>query len=221
MLSREFTFREKVLLAVCAILAIGAFYYQFVYKGINRQINSYSTERIEAQLADEQATAKKIRNMEGIIERDKDKERGELTVYNNLAAEVALIGNILNNRADNVSLTWNNPTLNGSVVRRTVAVAFRTANYEDYKTILREFYEGPYRCIIGDLTVSATGTGKRSVLSEETLAETDGVSASFTVTFYETIEGALTTEGLVVESTGTADQGGGSLAERAHAYEDS
>ena len=220
MLSREFTLREKILLAICLVLAVGVFYYQFVYKGINQSIERFATGPLEEQLEEEQARAASIRKMEDAIAREKGKTKGELTVYNNLAAEVAYIGDILDSRAENVSLTWKNPTLNGTTVRRPVDVSFRAGSYDEFTEILRAFRECPYRCLIGDINISAASKEKGSSSADAGLADTDSVSAAFSVTFFETITGAASTEGLVIEKDGGTEEQG-ALEVRAQAYLDS
>ena len=220
MLNREFTVREKILRAICFVLAVGVFYYQFVYKGINQSIERFATGPLEEQLEEEQAKAAAIRKMEDAIARERGRTRGELTVYNNLAAEVAFIGGILDSRADSVSLTWKSPTLDGTTVRRLVDVSFRAGSYEEFTEILRAFRECPYRCLIGDINVSAVSRDKGRSAANAGLADTDSVSAAFSVTFFETVTGAESTEGLVTEKvSGPGEQG--ALEERAKAYQDS
>lgn len=59
MLQREFTFKEKVLLAIFILLAISIFYYQFVFKGVRNGIRQFSTENLEEQIVTETARMSK------------------------------------------------------------------------------------------------------------------------------------------------------------------
>ena len=218
MLQREFTFKEKVLLVVFILLAISIFYYQFVFKGVKNGIRQFSTENLEEQIATETARMSKIKQMEDVIANTEKKDHGELFPYNNLANEIATVGNILNTRADNINLTWNDATLTGTTVRRVVNVSFKTDSYNHFKDILKAFNECKYRCQIGDINISPeriTRTGTDEIAG---LEDANEISASFTATFFETVDGATSTEGLVVITSDDSD-GSGELADRAHAYE--
>ena len=86
------------------------------------------------------------------------------------------------------------------------------------KDILKAFNECKYRCQIGDINISPeriTRTGTDEIAG---LEDANEISASFTATFFETVDGATSTEGLVVITSDDSD-GSGALADRAHAYE--
>ncbi|MDO5702255.1 MAG: hypothetical protein Q4G47_02750 [Lachnospiraceae bacterium] len=235
MLNREFTNREKILLVVCLLLALGLFYYQFVVKGIQQQIKDASTDQLETEIQTEQARSAKIAEMEQVIEQKGDKVYGDIAVYNNLAAEISYVGSILDGRATDVSLSWGYPVLNGITVRREVRISCTTASYDSAKSILKGFNECPFRCIIYDVTVAdntpatrtETTTNPDGTQSTVTVAQKTGIrdgsklNMAFDITFFETIEGATTTEGLVIENSVDFDGSDGALAQRAHAYENS
>lgn len=234
MLNREFTFREKILMVACLALAVGLFYYQFVHKGIRQQMREYSTETLQMEIETEEAKAAKIAEMEHVIANSENKVRGNVAVYNNLAAEISFVGAVTNRRASNVSLSWSNPVLNGTTVRRGVRVSFNTTSYNFLKQILQSFNESPYRCIIYDLSLSDNSPSTRT----ETITNADGtttsrtinvptgiqnstqMSVSFSATFFETVEGASTMEGLIIERTAEEEETLSSeIADRAHAYD--
>ena len=218
MLQREFTFKEKVLLAIFILLAISILYYQFVFKGVRNGIRQFSTENLEEQIVTETARMSKIKQMEDVIANTEKKDHGELFPYNNLANEIAIVGDILNTRADNINLTWNDATLTGTTVRRVVNVAFRTDSYDHFKDILKAFNECKYRCQIGDINISPNRTTRTGTDDNVGLENANDISANFTATFFETVDGATSTEGLVVITSDDSD-GTGALEDRAHAYE--
>ena len=136
MLSREFTTKEKILLLVCALLALGVLYYQFIFKGVRQQISNYATDALEAEIETEQMRAAKIKEMESVIEANQGREIGDLMVYNNLAAEINMISSITNKKAEKVSVTWDTPVLKGTTVRRGFSITFQTNRYAYMKEIL-------------------------------------------------------------------------------------
>jgi hypothetical protein len=215
------------------VLAVGIFYYHFVHKGIHQQIRDLSTESLEQEIQTEQVVAAKIAEMQQTIEENEDKKAGSVAVYNNLAAEISYVGFITEGKAENVSLSWGNPVLRGTTVRREVRVSFTTDSYEHMKELLTGFYECPFRCIVHNLSLSdntpatATvtmanpdGTTTTTTVAQKTgIADSKNMSVSFSATFFETIEGATTTEGLVIENVDT-DPSDGALVSRSKAYAD-
>ena len=165
MLSREFTTKEKILLLVCALLALGVLYYQFVFKGVRQQISNYATDALEAEIETEQMRAAKIKEMESVIEANQGREIGDLMVYNNLAAEINMISSITNKKAEKVSVTWDTPVLKGTTVRRGFSITFQTNRYAYMKEILDAFNTCQYRCIIHDLSVADNSPTTRSVVA--------------------------------------------------------
>ena len=233
MLSREFTLRERLMLLACVVLAVGVFYYQFVHKGIKEQIRDASTENMEMEIQTEQALAANIASMQQTIDSSGNRIAGDVAVYNNLAAEISYVGFIMNGKAENVSLAWGNPVLRGTTVRREVRVSFTTDSYMHMKEILNGFYECPFRCIVHDVslsdntpaTVTVTTTNADGTTTTATMPQKTGImdskqmNVAFSATFFETIEGATTTEGLVIDDVDT-DPSDGALVSRSKAYAD-
>ena len=212
MLNREFSLRERLLLIACLVLGVAIFYYQVVHKGIKVQLDEMSTYLLQEEITKEQATASSIQKMNKIIESNANKEYGTIAVYNNLAAEISFIGSITNDALD-VSLNWGNPVLRGTTVRRSVRVSFIARSYEGAKSILYNFAHCPFRCLIYDLTMADNNKDRVG------LKDSEHINTTFTATFFETIEGATTTEGLVLEDVDT-DPSDGKLVTRSKAYAD-
>ena len=219
MLHREFSLRERLLLIACLVLAVAIFYYQFVHKGIKGQIEEMSTYLLTEEISREQTTAANIQKMNQVIEQNADRNYGTIAVYNNLAAEISFIGSITDNASD-VSLQWGNPVLRGTTVRRDVRVSYVAHSYEDAKEILYNFAHCPFRCLVYDMTM-ADNTNKTKDADKTKTGLKDGnvIAVTFTATFFETIEGATTTEGLVLEDVDT-DPSDGKLVTRSKAYAD-
>lgn len=213
MLKRELSFREKLLVLIAAVLALGLFYYNFVYKFFQNQMTLYDTANLEDELMVEQNKAMRISQMKQIIEESQGKVKGDLSVYNNQSAEIIEMGTIFDEDADNVSITWSDPILNGTIIRRAVNITFHTDSYSKFKNVLRKMSEMKYRCLIGNVTVSDANNTDSSGI-----ASSNSINASISVTFFETSEGATSLAGLTIDNADT-DLSDSELAERAHAYD--
>ncbi len=216
MLSREFTKRETILLIICVVLALGVFYYEVAYRNITAQIESYNTDSIQEELDVANARAAQIKQMEATIQENLGKYKGNVAVYNNLANEVEMMGRIMEGHADNVSLTWNDPTLTGTTVRRDVNISFHASDYTQMMNVLNALNACEYRCILKDVSVNASGNTEAAVGNG--LGFATDVNVSLTVTFFETTEGAANTAGLITVEDETQEPG--QLEERAKMYAD-
>ena len=231
MLSREFTKKEKILLLVCLLLALGVIYYQVVYKGVRSQMANYRTDDLEAEIEVEQARSVQISQMEAVIEANKDKDAGLLMPYNNLANEINLVGDITRGKSEGVSVSWSTPVLNGTTIRRDARISFSTRSYKLFKEILEAFNHCIYRCVIRDLSITDNSSSTKTIharvggqmttmtvlQTRRGIQHTTKMSVSFTVTFFETSEGATTMEGLIIENASSSDEPG-VLESRAQAY---
>ncbi len=193
MLGHEFTFREKLLIILFAILFTAIFVYEVAVVGIDRQMESYSTEQLETELMIEQSKSVSINNMKQIIADSEGKVVGTLSVYDNLTNEILEMSTIFGENADNVSISWSDPVLSGTIVRRDVSIRFTTSSYEGFRNILKRLSECQYRALIKNVTVSGYSSD-----SDIGLARTDDIDASISLTFYETTEGAQSLSGLTV-----------------------
>ncbi|MEE3420434.1 MAG: hypothetical protein VZR02_04955 [Lachnospiraceae bacterium] len=221
MLSHEFTTREKILLILCLVLAVGIFYYFFAVRGLNEQIALLDTTTVENQITLEQAKVVQMQKMRRAIEENAGKTKGEVMVYNNLANEVNVVGSILSGDADQInSITWNDPTVTGTTVRRQVDLDFTSPNYDTMMNVLSALNTCQYRCILSDFQVQSVTDEDASGTSVQTgIHDGARVRCTLTVTFFETTEGAASTEGLISnedETTSDTD----ALVDRSKAYAD-
>ena len=97
MLSRKFTTREKVLLLVMAIMLLGLFYYQVVYKQTEHMIAEYDTIDLENELTIVQGKAARKKKMEQEMAEGGQKANGEVATYNNITNEINELNAILAN----------------------------------------------------------------------------------------------------------------------------
>ena len=213
MLNREFSAKEKLLLLIAAVLELGLFYYNFVYKFFQSQYALYDTAKIEDELLIEQSKSTRISQMKQIIEESKGKVKGNLSIYNNQSAEIIEMGMIFDEDADNVSISWSEPVMSGTIIRRDVNITFHCRSYENFKNVLKKMSEMKYRCLIGNVAVSDANTRESNVI-----ASSGDINASISVRFFETSEGAVSLAGVTVDK-GSEDLSDSELAQRAHAYD--
>ncbi len=189
MLKHKFTLRESLLVLVAAVLALGIFYYEVIYKNYQDAVKRYDTSNIQEQTEILTAKATKMKSMENYIEEHKDSNLGEVAVYNNLTNEIEALAEVFGNQ--NVSISWQEPYLTDSIVRRNAEITVKVSSYAEAESIVNQVANLKYRCIISSLSIN--GGNNQSV------EESSEISLSMSVTFYETIEGATDTNGLVIE----------------------
>ncbi len=189
MLNRKFTLRETILILIAAILALGIFYYQVIVKTYNEAKVIYNVSSLEDELTVLTAKASRKKTMEDYISKHDDEVVGEVAVYNNLANEIEALSSIFDEKVENVSITWNEPTVSNKTVRRNANITGSVSSYDQAKQILKEIANLKYRCIVTQVSMSTD--------SDSSLNRSDTVNLSMTVTFYETTEGSTNTSGLV------------------------
>lgn len=183
-------------LVVCALLAV--IYYQFIYRNVQQAKVQYDTTDLETELMTQQQIAANIKRMKAEIAANKDNDSGVVVTYNNLKAEINELNDIFG-KAEDFSFGFDQAVATDDAVRRSVNASFTALSYEEAKAMLQQLHDSPYRCLIQDVNISST-TVEDVEGDEENLA--DGpVAVSFTVTFYETLYNATTTEGLLVEQS--------------------
>ncbi len=192
MLNRKFTLRETILILIAAILALGIFYYQVIVKTYNEAKVIYNVSSLEDELTVLTAKASRKKTMEDYISKHDDEVVGEVAVYNNLANEIEALSSIFDEKVENVSITWNEPTVSNKTVRRNANITGSVSSYDQAKQILKEVANLKYRCIVTQVSMSTD--------SDSSLNRSDTVNLSMTVTFYETTEGSTNTSGLVTEN---------------------
>jgi hypothetical protein len=188
-MDRPFTTREKVLLLIMLVLLIGALYYFGVVKNVvdSQADNTEKLTEITLQTKAQEALAAEYAKKKQ--ELDSMGPSGGLPVvapYDNVKKELEELNSILG-AATTQTLSFDNPTLEGSTVRRMVKINFITPNYDAAFGIIESLQQGSYRCLVQDVSMSGRLLADGAV---------ESVSTSLTVTFYETTRGATNTGGL-------------------------
>lgn len=193
MLNHKFSLRESLLVIVAAIVGLGIFYYQFVYKEYQNALKQYDNTIAEEQTTILLAKANKMQAMQNYIEQHADEPTGEVASYNNLANEIDALATIINDKSSNVSINWSEPYLTDTIVRRNADITLHVSSYNEAENIIQDIANLQYKCVISSLSISGTNTTN--------IDETNDVTVSMEVTFFETIEGAENTNGLIIDQS--------------------
>lgn len=193
MLNHKFSLRESLLVIVAAIVGLGIFYYQFVYKEYLNALKQYDNTTAEEQTTILLAKANKMQAMQNYIEQHADESTGEVASYNNLANEIDALATIINDKSSNVSINWSEPYLTDTIVRRNADITLHVSSYNEAENIIQDIANLQYKCVISSLSISGTNTTN--------IDETNDVTVSMEVTFFETIEGAENTNGLIIDQS--------------------
>ena len=189
-LNRSFSTREKVLILILAVLLVGTCYYYLVVKNVQDTLmaNQAQLEEGNLQIGQQEALAAARSRMEAeLAALGAEETLPEVAVYDNIRNELNEL-NALMSGAVTYDLKFSQPTLEGSLVRRPVAVSFTVGDYASALDVVRKLENGSYRCEITDFAL----TGK--MLADGSISS---VSATLNVTYLETTNGATNLSGLV------------------------
>ena len=197
-LSRDFTLGERILLIALAVVLVGLVYYRFVDQPVRAAISSAQSERDSLQMELDAVTAQvnQLASMQSELEQLKTRDDvSVMPSYNNSKAELALLNDALR-AANTFSVSFADVTREGNQIRRNFSLTFTAPDYATMKQIFFDLTNGPYRCLIGNISCS---------MFDQNAAA--GLSASATATFYETMVGGTPDAGLPPDTSANSDQG--------------
>ncbi len=200
MLKRPFSKFEKSFLLLVVILMLGLVYYRFVKVPVEDRIAAADTFEIEQQIETEYRKRQLIQSMKDEVSTNQDTITGVVATYDNFKSEAALLNSIFVPLAEKYNYSFQTPVATDDTVRRTINISFSTANYRVCRDILQKLHDSKYRCMISDITISATD---KSSNTNKTLL-TSPINCNLSVTFYETLIGAVTTAGLDMGKSNTS-----------------
>lgn len=181
-MNRTFTSREKVLLVVLAVLLIGCFYYLVVLQPSLSAIASSDSAVAAAEdemLVQQAVATRKAELVEQIREaQESGVDQKTLPPYDNTKNELAELDAILAN-ATSYNIDFSSAEIAGTLVRRSVSIAFTADSYDAAQNVLQKLIDCKYSCLVTDIAVSGAGLGQTSSQGE--------VKASAAVTFFESL----------------------------------
>lgn len=193
---------EIIAIIVALVAIIGLLYYQFIFTSFEAQKASYDTSDIESQIEIEQQRLATMQRMqEEMKDTSKKKDNSYIETYNNLKSEIVTLNDIFDD-SDTFSLSFEDPVATGDAVRRNITVTFSAKNYKTAKKIIKNLHNCKYKCIIRDLSITASQSndGSDNAVSSVSL-DNSKVNVTLNVTFFETLTGATTTDGLTIEQS--------------------
>lgn len=193
LMSRNFSTKEKILLAVLAIALIGLLYYNFVYSKISKAAAAAQAEAksLQSELDVAQARVDRIKNMQ--TEMNGYKSTGlvsKMGSYNNSKLETAFLNTVLSNVAD-YTISFEDVNRNGNQIRRNFSLQYKVQSYAEAEKIMKDLTSGEYRCLISDVNCSVGDSGMTTV--------------SLNGTFYETMVGGTPDSALPADEADTTD----------------
>ncbi len=205
-LKRPFRKRELFLLLVLTVLLLGLLYYHFIHQPVERRIRAADTTEIENSILTEQQKQQKIRSMQQEMEQSGGDSGSYVPTYNNFNEEANLLNQIFGT-APSYHFTYHEPMAEDDVVRRQIDISFTAGSYAEAHNMLLQLKAAPYRLLIQDVRLSAGGsTDIDGALPS--LQSSSEISGSVSITFYETLYDARTTDGLKQNENSGSDGGG-------------
>ncbi len=177
-LTKEFSTKEKILMAALLVIIVVAAYYLFVYRTVDAQINAHISEResLENQLAIATAQVDRIQSMSN--ELTNDTLKSYMPSYNSSKKELDFLNATLKETEDYlISFTY--LTRNGDQISRGFTLQFTGKDYAQAKRIIKTLEDSEIRCLIGDYMINA-GDQMEYLLDGQ-------VKVSLNGTFYETM----------------------------------
>ena len=192
MLKYKFSFREVILLLIAAVLGLCIFYYSVIYKSYTQAISKYDTSSLESDLLILSAKVTKFEEMEEYIDNHSDDYVGSVVSYDNIVNLFSDFSSDLDGNVENISISLDDPVNSDGIVRRNASISFSASNNSIVNAIITSITKSKYRVVINDVSVF---TNKNST----SLAESDEVNASLSLTFFETTSEAKYEYGLINE----------------------
>ena len=193
-LNRSFSTREKWLLLILALVLVAGAYYYLVVKNVTDTLiaNQQQLEELQIQIDEQSSIALARGRMEAELAELGDGESlPEVAVYDNIRNELNELDALMATAAS-YDLTFDQPELDGSLVRRTVSVSFTVSDYRAALDVVKALENGTYKCLIENFALNGKLRADGSV---------ESVSATMDVTYLESTNGSTNLGGLAQEET--------------------
>ena len=192
LLSRDFTFREKVCIGIFSLILLILLYFYVIDQPVRSGIREAESnaEVLQTELAGVEGKISELEAMEEELQAmQEDDAIGRMESYNNSKQEVAFINDTLAASSD-YSFSFDEVTREGNLIRRPLVLQYTASDYQTAVNIVEKLEKCPYRCVIGEVRCETEDDGTASV--------------SLTATFYETLVGGIEDAGLPEDSAAEA-----------------
>ena len=193
-MSYTFSRREKILLAVLAVLLVGLLWYVFIYQSTQSQLDSLDSQIQTTELLSDNA-AKQLGQMSQMSTAIADHQAAgdravTLPEYDNANRLMAQLNTILANTS-NYSLSFDDLDFStAGLVRRGVTISFGCESMADGRAVIAALEDGLYPCSIdaASMVSNADRNARNSLLVGTNSSRTANspYSVGLHVVFYET-----------------------------------
>lgn len=130
--------------------------------------------------------------MEEEIEENKASNAPMVPAYNHFKTETEELNRIFANAYD-FTFQYSEPQVDGMEIRRAMNISFTADSFDHAVSMLHEVVEGPYRCLIEDLSIQDDKDLENGELEDIRIHP---VAVAFQLTYFETRYDAESEEGL-------------------------
>lgn len=172
--------RESLMLVFLVVLIIGVAYYMGFYTPLQNDLSSISNQsaQTDSQITTAMAKVAKMDTMQAELDEifaNAGDDITEIAPYDNKEVVLNQLYGILS-RTQDYSLSFTDPDVQSDgTVRRNISMNFHCESYSDAKEVIRDLTDSQWRCLVGNLSISA---------DEEDMMES-GVTVTATITFFE------------------------------------
>lgn len=158
MMSRPFTFREKVLFIIMTVLILGVLYLKFVYLDTSNTIaqGPQLVNNAQDELSFEQIKNDNLKKMQAEIESSMStgKNVSEMPDYDNSQKLMIELNGILI-EADSYSVSFMPLVQQDNIVRREMNLSFTCSEYKNAEDIIRKIGASKYRNITSSISITS------------------------------------------------------------------
>lgn len=172
---------QKIVLLVVVFALIAGGYYAGFYLPVQRRIEAADTAELDAQI-----------QLEEEIEENKASNAPMVPAYNHFKTETEELNRIFANAYD-FTFQYSEPQVDGMEIRRAMNISFTADSFDHAVSMLHEVVEGPYRCLIEDLSIQDDKDLENGELEDIRIHP---VAVAFQLTYFETRYDAESEEGL-------------------------
>lgn len=192
-ITRNFTGKEKIIIALMLVILLIFAYSYFVDKPIKKDIADQKQMQSDLQKEIDTASSKIMVLQQMKKELDELNAGDEPTLmppYNASERERSFLANIVQATGD-YAISFADCTRNGDQIRRQITVSFTTENYNQAVWFLTQITKCTYRCVINDASCTINRQKNEAGTEEEA-----SVAVKMTATFFETMVGGVPDEAL-------------------------
>lgn len=163
-MKRQLTTREWLLLAVLGIILVVSAYMMLFYmpQTAERDRCLQAAEDCRTEIETARLRVEEKQRMERELEAlfSGDTPPMSIADYDNLQPVMFELNSILASTAD-YSLSFSTVDASQTIVRRSISLAFTTADYASAKAVLQKLHDSPFRCMLDSVSVSI-GRGEQN-----------------------------------------------------------